>query len=81
MISFEEIKDYLPKYLTPESEKTLFEEVKRFPENIDSRLYTNYLKDENIIFQGDGIEGLLFVVLHTFAWVNLYIVANLASVL
>lgn len=61
MISFEEIKDYLPKYLTPESEKTLFEEVKRFPENIDSRLYTNYLKDENIIFQGDGIEGLLFV--------------------
>jgi len=61
MISFEEIKDYLPKYLTPESEKTLFEELKRFPDNIDSRLYTNYLKDENIIFQGDGIEGLLFV--------------------
>lgn len=61
MISFEEIKDYLPKYLTPESEKTLFKEFKAFPENIDSRLYTNYLKDENIIFQGDGIEGLLFV--------------------
>ena len=61
MISFEDIKDYLPKYLTPESEKTLFEELKSFPENIDSRIYTNYLKDENIIFQGDGIEGLLFV--------------------
>ena len=61
MISFEEVKYYLPKYLTPESEKDLFQELKSFPDNIDSRLFTSYLKEEPFLFQGDGIEGLLFV--------------------
>lgn len=57
----EEIKLYLPKYLTPESEKILFKELKEFPQNIDSRLYTIYLKDSNFVYQGDGIEGLLYI--------------------
>lgn len=61
MISFEEVKYYLPKYLTPESEKALFQELQSFPDNIDSRLFTSYLKEEPFLFQGDGIEGLLFV--------------------
>jgi hypothetical protein len=58
---FEDIKLYLPKYLSSVSEEELFKELKYFPNNINERLYTNKLKDQNIIYQGDGVEGLLFV--------------------
>ncbi|QTA79031.1 Uncharacterized protein dnl_12780 [Desulfonema limicola] len=61
MISIDEIKKYLPQYLSPQSEKQLFEELSSFPENIDKRFYTNVLKDEKALFQGDGIEGLLVI--------------------
>ena len=61
MISFEEIQKYLPKYLSPESEKRLFDGLKQFPDNIDSRLYTDYLKDNEILYQGDGVRDVLFV--------------------
>lgn len=61
MLSLEEIKIYLPKYLSPESEQNLFDQLKQFPENIDNRLYTNYLLEPQVIYQGDGIEGLLVV--------------------
>ena len=62
MVSFEDLQIYLPKYLSPESEKSLFEELKHFPENIDDRLYlsSQYLEPD-IIYQGDGIDGLLVV--------------------
>lgn len=42
MISIDEIKKYLPQYLSPESERQLFEELKRFPENIDKQNAENY---------------------------------------
>lgn len=61
MIDLEEIKLYLPKYLSPESEQNLFENLKDFPENIDARMYSTRLWDEQIIYQGDGLEGLLIV--------------------
>ena len=61
MLSLEEIKIYLPKYLSPESEENLFDQLKQFPENIDDRLYTNYVLEPQLIYQGDGIEGLLVV--------------------
>jgi hypothetical protein len=61
MISIEDVQLYLPKYLTPDSEKALFEELKNFPQNIDGRLYTSRLKNELTIFQGDGIKELLVV--------------------
>ena len=35
MTSLEDFKVYLPKYLTPESEKALYEELKKFPNNVD----------------------------------------------
>lgn len=58
MIDFEEIKKYLPKYLSEESTKSLFEDLKAFPDNINSRFYGNVLDDELTIFQGDGIRDL-----------------------
>ncbi len=61
MLSLEEIKIYLPKYLSPESEEDLFDQLKQFPENIDDRLYTDYFLEPEVIYQGDGIEGLLVV--------------------
>lgn len=57
MIDIENIKQYLPKYLSAESYKELIGEVKAFPGNIDSRFYTDYLKDK-IIYQGDGLKSL-----------------------
>lgn len=59
-MNLEDIQIYLPKYLSAESTKELFEGLKDFPENIDSRLYTSYLQD-SIIYQGDGLRNLLAI--------------------
>ena len=52
MITEDELKKYLPKYLSEENYKTLLAELKSFPYNIDGRMYTSML-DKNVIFQGD----------------------------
>ena len=54
MITEDELKKYLPKYLSEENYKTLLAELKSFPYNIDGRMYTSML-DKNVIFQGDGL--------------------------
>ncbi len=61
MISLEDIKRYLPKYLSASAQEELFDELKHFPGNIDQRLYTTSLREAPNIFQGDGIRDLLFV--------------------
>ncbi|HOY14464.1 MAG TPA: hypothetical protein PLY70_15055 [Saprospiraceae bacterium] len=50
---------YLPKYLSAESQKRIFEEIRGFPENLNSRFYTTVLKNETNVFQGDGIIDLM----------------------
>lgn len=55
---FEDIKNYLPKYLSADAQANLFAELAQFPNNIDSRLYTIQLVDELNIFQGDGLASL-----------------------
>ncbi len=60
-MKIEDIRLFLPKYLSSESERELFSSLKNFPENIDYRLYTNYLEKEENIFQGDGIKDLLVI--------------------
>ncbi len=52
----DDIKIYLPKYLSSEQQEKLFEQLSSFPENIDSRFYTSFLKDELVLFQGDGFK-------------------------
>lgn len=59
-MNLNDIQIYLPKYLSLESSKELFEGLKDFPENIDSRLYTTYLNDK-IIYQGDGLRKMLAI--------------------
>lgn len=61
MTTFEEIKKYLPSYLSRSSQTELFGELKNFPKNIDQRFYTLKLSEEKNIFQGDGIKDLLCV--------------------
>lgn len=55
---FEDIKLYLPKYLSAEAQQNLFAELSQFPTNVDARLYTMRLTNEMTLFQGDGLESL-----------------------
>ena len=57
----ETIRQFLPKYLSPEEEDKLVVCINEFPANINTRFYTTYLKDEQTIFQGDGIISLPIV--------------------
>ena len=54
MINYDNIKIFLPSYLSAESYNILLEELKSFPDNIDNRFYSTPY-DEKIILQGDGV--------------------------
>jgi hypothetical protein len=57
----ENIKDYLPKFLSSSSNEELFSCLKDFPNNIDSRFYSDSVfKIKNTGIQGDGMEDFLF---------------------
>jgi hypothetical protein len=60
-MKFENIKTYLPKFLSAESDKELFAGLKEFPDNLDSRFYTKHLTDTETVYQGDGINDMLVV--------------------
>ena len=49
---------YLPKYLSDDEVKVLFEDLKKFPNNIDSRFYSFFSIDDAIVYQGDGIKNI-----------------------
>lgn len=61
MIPFEEVKKYLPQYLSSTAQQELFKELNQFPHNIDQRIYTSQLADQESIFQGDGVQNLLYI--------------------
>jgi len=54
----ESIKVFLPKYLSPEDQTKLLECIDDFPDNLESRFFTTFLKNEKVVFQGDGILNL-----------------------
>lgn len=57
----EELRVFLPSYLSSDSERILIDNLKDFPDNIDDRMYTDYLKGEKVIYQGDGLIDLVVV--------------------
>lgn len=59
-MNIDDISIYLPKYLSPDSQSSLYENLRNFPDNIDKRIYASGL-DSSIIYQGDGIKDLLIV--------------------
>ncbi len=60
-MNLEELRIYLPKFLSAESEKELFEGLKDFPTNINSRFYASKFSQEDVIYQGDGIKNMLVI--------------------
>lgn len=56
---FEQAKIFLPKYLTPDQQKQLFEELDSFPEN--QQFYLNPEQFPNEMLQGDGWSGFLAI--------------------
>lgn len=60
MMPMEDIKSYLPKYLSEDNYKNLLKELKSFPENIDQRLYSKP-QSLDTIFQGDGYKNFPYV--------------------
>ena len=59
--SFEDIKPFLPTYLSEESLDKLFEGIKHFVNDRVDNLYTTLLSSEKIIFQGDALSDIPFV--------------------
>lgn len=58
---FIKFRDFLPSYLSAESQEKLFGELSQFPDNLDSRMYSHYLLVKNDLFQGDGIKKLPYL--------------------
>lgn len=54
MMPLDDIRVYLPKYLSSENYEQLISELRSFPSNIDKRLFTSGL-ERDIIYQGDGL--------------------------
>lgn len=59
-MTLEDIKLYLPRYLSEESRNALVDALRNFPIPSE-RFYTTRLADTKIIYQGDGLTDLLFV--------------------
>lgn len=57
----DDIRIYLPKYLSEESTKELIKDIGEFPNNISKSLYTNALDNKYTIFQGDGLKSLKII--------------------
>ena len=53
----DEIRIYLPKYLSAENYDTLIKELEDFPDDIDQRMYTS-IADEGLLCQGDVIKDM-----------------------
>jgi hypothetical protein len=56
---FDQIRLFLPKYLTPVDQRQLFEELRRFPANPNLYLPPGTLSED--LLQGDGWQGLVAV--------------------
>ena len=61
MIDFEVIKQYLPQYLSAESQDVLFKDLKKFPDNIDQKFYSHVILELESYHQGDGVSELLVI--------------------
>ena len=60
-MNLEDLRVFLPKFLSSESDRELYNSLKSFPDNIDSRFYTNYLEQTDLVYQGDGLNEMLII--------------------
>lgn len=57
MMLDDEIRIYLPKYLSAEDYNVLIKELENFPDNIDNRMYT-IIGNDTLICQGDVLNKM-----------------------
>ena len=57
MMPLDDLRVYLPKYLSAENYDQLISQLRDFPANIDKRMYTEGL-EPNIIYQGDALDDM-----------------------
>lgn len=55
---FDDVKTYLPKYLSEEQRKSLFDELSQFPLNLDSRVFSDHMLDSKFLHQGDSFKEI-----------------------
>jgi hypothetical protein len=60
-VNLEEIGKYLPTYLSHGSKVLFLAELQAFEEAKRRPFYTSKLWNEKVLYQGDGLEGLLIV--------------------
>ncbi len=58
----DDLRVYLPKYLSAENYDQLISQLRDFPANIDKRMYTTGL-ESNIIYQGDALDDMPVVII------------------
>ena len=58
MLQLEEIKLFLPKYLSAERTNILLTELDQFPDNIDEKMYVVATELTEKVLQGDGINSV-----------------------
>ena len=57
MMPLDDLRVYLPKYLSAENYDQLISQLRDFPANIDKRMFTIGL-EPNIIYQGDALKDM-----------------------
>jgi hypothetical protein len=62
MMPLDDLRVYLPKYLSAENYDQLISQLRDFPANIDKRMYTTGL-ESNIIYQGDALDDMPVVII------------------
>jgi hypothetical protein len=60
-LSGEELRQFLPTYLSQGSQTAFLDEIKHFLKSQAKPFYSSALADKTILFQGDGINGLLII--------------------
>jgi hypothetical protein len=82
-LSQEKIRRHLPEYLNPDDKTKLFEELKSFPDNIDSRIYSSHPElSDKIIYQGDIVSNqpLVFLPNNTVKSNQVFIISNTCDI-
>ncbi|MDZ7758962.1 MAG: hypothetical protein U5L00_01720 [Desulfovermiculus sp.] len=58
-MNFDDFKLYLPQHLSADSKAELFDNLKKYPESIDTKsFYSEFSKYKNELYQGDIIKDL-----------------------
>src|SRR5690349_12868811 len=61
MISIEDVREYLPTFLSQGSQTAFLEEIKHFLAAESKPFYTSALLNAPMLFQGDGLQNVLLI--------------------